>query len=535
MRPSSPHPQLKSEHGCVVSYCPVASSVGSRVLRQGGNAVDAAVATAFALAVTYPQAGNLGGGGFMVVRSAGGEVVALDYRETAPARLTPDHLRDPEQSVLGALAVGTPGTVAGMAAALERFGTWSWARVLTPAMKLAEEGLWLTTRQSGYFELHMPWLTRFESTRRYFTNDGALLLPGTLFRQPDLARTLQTLAEDGPGSFYQGQGKIAALLLDEMARGGGVLDAEDLAGYTARWGAPESCRFAGGEVFSPPLPSAGGLVLQTALRLLEVEGISARDSHSPPWYQLMVECCRTAFALRYRFAGDPEHLTAEEQAQLSELQSPEALHRLHQQIRRRPAEIDDPGAQRSTTHFCVVDPLGNAVSNTFSLNTMFGAKLAVAGGGFLLNNCIDDFSIAPERENWYAHGYHPKNALRPRSRPLSSMAPSLVERDGKVVQIIGGSGGPRIPTLMAQVLTRTLVVGDSIAAAVRTRRVHHQYSPDALVAELGVPEPILQALAAQGHIIDRTPQLGACAAITVDPESGRIAATLDPRFSLEDP
>ena len=533
MRLSSPYPQLRPEQGCVVSYCPIASSFGSRVLREGGNAVDAAVATALALAVTYPQAGNIGGGGFLLVyEPEEPRAHFLDYRETAPRQVDLAKLRaqPQEQPMEGALSVGVPGTIAGLAAALERFGTFAWDRVLGPIIELAEAGTWLTTRQAGYLSLFADAMRRHPSTARSLLRDGAAPSPGTRFAHPDLARTLRRLAEAGPGDFYSGA--IASQIIDEVRRGGGTLAPEDLASYTPVWRVPLERELAGRRLFTAPLPSGGGLVLALALGLLEAE---TRDGPVTGLAraQLLARIFRVAFAIR-QLAGDPDALPARDVELLNErarrTYEPGELDRLERELV-SPRRAPSGGA--STTHFCVIDAGGVAVSNTYTLNTMFGSKLVVGGAGFLLNNCLDDFFLGDERPNWYELVDGERNLLSPGRRPVSSMTPTIIAGDRGAELVIGGSGGPRIPTMLAQIVADIVLWGRRLEDAIRAPRVHHQLIPEEIVLERGWPDEVAEALVASGHVIARAPLLGLCSAIQLDAARNEMSAALDGRLTLE--
>ncbi len=311
MRPSSPQPVARAQDGCVVSYCPIASAIGAGVLRQGGNAMDAAVATSIALAVTFPQAGNLGGGGFLLYAPASASPHFLDYRETAPAAVRPelflrDGVRDEARSTHGALPVGTPGTVAGLAEALRRFGTWSWEKVVTPSIELARHGTWLTTRQARYLELYTETFRSFPSTARVFMPKGHTPLPGELFAQPELGHTLERLAAAGPGYFYEGE--LARRIVRTVREHGGVLTEGDLAAYAPVWRTPLERSFLGRRVIAPSLPSGGGVVLLASLGLFEAEGYGETALGSVERYLAYARVMRVAFALRGALIGDPEHL-----------------------------------------------------------------------------------------------------------------------------------------------------------------------------------------------------------------------------------
>jgi gamma-glutamyltranspeptidase/glutathione hydrolase len=535
-----PNPRPEYDRGSVVSYDPVASAVGSRILIEGGNAVDAAVATGLALAVTYPQAGNLAGGGFMLIAPRGGEVEFLDYRETAPRRLHADLFLDAneklnEHSVLGATAVGVPGTMAGFEAALERHGTMTWAQVVAPVIELAESGYWLTTRQAAYLARYSEALSQFESTRRCFKSSGTDYLPGSLFRQPELGRCLRLLAERGPRDFYEGT--TAELIADEIGRGGGVLELEDLRSYKARWRAPLRTCFRGKEIFTAPLPSGGGLVIQTTLKLLESCGIDSYSVGSRERYELLGRCFRVAFALRHRYAGDPDFFSEEEREELEHVLSlelkPGDLERYERTlVRQEVATAEALG--RNTTHFCILDVDGNAVSNTYSLNTLFGSKLAVSGGGFLLNNSMDDFRIGENVPNWYGVVDGPRNQLLAGRRPVGSMSPTIVRtvESTNVELILGGSGGPTIPSLIVQAIVGIFVDGKSLSEALDAPRVHHQFQKPTLYVEDTVPGEIIESLFnADPDPVNRVLRLGIGVGIERDRMTGRIAGALDKRFS----
>jgi gamma-glutamyltranspeptidase/glutathione hydrolase len=542
MRLSSPHPQLRLTDGCVASFDPVACAMGTRVLREGGNAVDAAVTTALSLAVTFPHAGSLGGGGFMMIDRGADGVHCVDYRETSPRAIRLEHFRGDGaegRTVIGALAVGVPGTIAGLSSALERFGTIPWARACGLAAELADSGVWLTARQAGYLAVHHPMLSRFPVTRRYFTElapDGEprAPLPGTLFRQPDLARTLRRLGEAGARDFYEGE--IARAITDEIARGGGVLDGADLAAYQARWREPIRLRFLGSEVFTAPPPSGGGLVLQLLLALIEALDVRALAPGSVERIDLLARIQRAAYAVRWPLAGDPDALLPEATAALAaELARPIGAAELTGIEAGLPSapDGDDPLARRSNTvHFCVLDRDGLAVSNTFSLNTMFGAKLAVDGCGFLLNNSIDDFAVDPELPNWYQLLDSARNRLAPTRRPASSMSPTVVRDGDRTRLVVGGSGGPRIPTLQSQLLLSILGDGMSVGEAMNVPRIHHQFAPDHLGVERRMPEAITTGLEVLGWSVERMPLLGLGVAIERLP-ADELAAAVDDRIGLD--
>lgn len=522
------------------------------MLREGGNAMDAAVATSLALAVTFPQAGNLGGGGFLLYAPSGEAPSFLDYRETAPRNAKPELFlahgrRDEQRAIYGALPVATPGTVAGLAEALARYGTWSWDRVVSPSVELARRGVWLTTRQARYLELYTEQFRQFAPTAEIFLPRGEPLLPGECFAQPVLADTLERLAREGPRAFYEGS--IARQVAATVREFGGVLDEVDLAGYQPVWRTPYERSVLGRRVITPSLPSSGGIVLSACLGLFESEGLGEIAPNSVERYVAYARVMQTAFRLRGALLGDPAYVSAEARAAAAEVAERPFrrgdLTALQKQLERDiPARL---GNEQNTTHLCVIDKDGNAVSSTYSLNTIFGAKLVVRGGGFFLNNTIDDFSLADGAPNWYELSDGKQNLLGPGKRPVSSMTPTLIlsrPQDGQksvVDMVLGGSGGPRIPTLLFQIAQATLGDHTPVEEAVRQPRVHHQHQPDEIAVEHAMPRRLREALALHcepGESVAETPMLGIAAAIHVDREgvpaadNARLSAVLDSRFTL---
>ncbi len=501
-----------------------------------------------------------------MIRTPEGESQCLDFRETSPRRLVAEVLSErtlkpsssssafgsgappgeqraakparrgsTSPSVLGGLSVGVPGTVAGFAAALEAYGTWSWDRVVGMVIDLAETGTWLTTRQSLYLDMYFPKLSLFPSTRRCFTDRGIPPLPGGMFRQPDLAITLRLLAEQGPGAFYSGP--LAEKIVRQVCLENGVMEEEDLAVYAAVWREPLRRIVGEREFLAPPLPSGGGFVLQTALGLLASAGVEHTRPSTDERAELLARVFRVAFALRARHVGDPDVLSeAEVASAYRHAQQPYAhgdLERLEGELfPQSPAEslTAASGTGPSTTHYSVIDPDGGSVSVTYSLNTTFGSKLTVQGAGFLLNNSIDDF--AAMGANWYEMVEEPKNALGGRRRPASSMCPVLVVRDQKVELVIGAAGGPRIPTAIAQTLLPFLLDGCPLEDAIRVPRVHHQCLPDVVVLEEGVSDTIVSSFVARGRSVERHAVLGLAVAIHRDVHTNRLSAALDPRPTL---
>ncbi|MBA3455605.1 MAG: gamma-glutamyltransferase [Deltaproteobacteria bacterium] len=518
----------------MVSYCPIASAVGTRVLLDGGNAVDAMVATALALAATYPQAGNLAGGGYMLIKAPKDEGHILDYRESAP------RLADPvlfaaagDRSVRGGLAVAVPGTVAGLAEAVRRFGTWSWDRLVRPAIDLAEHGTWITNRQAKYLSLYHKDLASFPETARAMLPVEGMWRPGDLYCNPDLGKTLRTLGENGPDAFRMGP--IADSIVTTVKRYGGVMDHGDLLDYRAIWRKPYTRRIFGHDVMTTPLPSGGGFIVILSLALLEAAGCAALPVRSTARYELLARAFRIAYALRAEFAGDPLVVPPEMLARCQELTqmvfdagSIERFERELGLVGERP--VREPYPPRNTTHMCAIDSAGMAVSNTYSLNTLFGSKLVAEGTGVLLNNTIDDFGILPDVPNWYQLFEGKYNTLAPGLRPLGSMAPTIVS-DGDVIElVIGGSGGPRIPTAIAQTILGMYGNGLALSQASALPRVHHQYRPTQLDVEDSLDASHQEALERLGFDVVQFPRLGILAAAQYDVNAKTLMALLDSRF-----
>ncbi|MEQ9504264.1 MAG: gamma-glutamyltransferase [Deltaproteobacteria bacterium] len=533
-------PVFGRQPGYVVSYCPVASAHGMRVLEEGGNAVDAAVATGLALAVTYPQAGNIGGGGFMLIAPHKEPVSFLDYREVAPKNITPqDYLVDGrrgEAMVLGAKSAAVPGTIAGFAKALETHGTMAWDRIVGQIVDLAENGVIITSRQAAYLNAYRETLSRFESTRKVF---GRSILPATRFLQPDLAQTFRRLAEHGPRDFYRG--RLAALLLDEIRRGGGPMSLDDLVDFEAKWRVPFTCEAFGRRIWTAPFPSGGGLVVHLTLRILDGLGYASLPARSLERYQLLIRAFRVAFWMRQTYAVDPDFLTEEQQLEIETLLecriTRSQLEEWETKLRQDKRLLENEAAylrsqNKNTTHFSVLDSAGNAVSNTYSLNTLFGSKLVVNGAGYLLNNTLDDFGVGRGTPNWYGILDGDRNTLAGGRRPVGSMAPTIVEVDGVPELVIGGSGGPTIPTMVVQTLLGLVLDGRSVAAALAEPRVHHQHSKAELRLENAVAQSIRDTLFLDDDPRTFVSRIGIGAAIHRDRDTGQVQAALDPRFGL---
>jgi gamma-glutamyltranspeptidase / glutathione hydrolase len=495
---------VHGQHAMVVSAHPLASAVGADILRRGGNAVDAAVAVGFALAVVQPIAGNIGGGGFMVIRLHDGSVRALDYREVAPVRATEHMYVDSagnvsEASLTGQLAVGVPGSVAGMFAAHRRFGRLPWAEVLAPAVALARDGHMLDTIRSRNIAFQAARLARFPASRAQFLPTGEAPSPGTAFLQPDLAHTLQLLADSGPTPFYQGS--IAGLIVEEMNRGGGLVTKEDLAAYRPKWRDPLRITYRGYTIYTMP-PPGGGVTLAEILNVME--GYARLSPFgSAALMHLQAEAMRRAFIDRNRYLGDPDVVTIP----LDRLLSKEYAARLRAGIDLAHATPTPPLTARpegtETTHYSVVDAEGNAVACTTTLNNDFGSAVTVTGAGFILNDEMDDFTAAPGKPNLYGLVQGATNAIAPGKRMLSAMTPSIVlDSAGGLLMVLGSPGGSRITTAVYQVISNVIDQGMSLVDAVDAPRLHHQGLPDLLYVEQeGFVQASLDSLAAMGHTV----------------------------------
>lgn len=475
--------------GMVVSSSPIASGVGTEILKQGGNAVDAAVAVGFALAVAHPSAGNIGGGGFMVLRLADGKTAALDYRETAPGTASRDMYLDPQgkltdKSLIGHLAAGVPGSVAGMAEAHRRYGRLPWAQVIAPAVRLAREGFVVDEYRSRSLNAAAKLLDRFEASRAQFLPGGAAPNAGATLRQPDLAATLQAIADSGAAGFYHG--RVADLIVREMARGGGIITKEDLAGYRPVWRDPITIKYRGYTIYSMPPSSSGGVTMAEALNILE--GYQPLpEFNSAGYVHLVAEAMRRAFMDRNQYLGDPAFV----RMPLDRLLSKSYAAELRGQIDPNRATPTPPFVSQghegtNTTHYSVVDGEGNAASVTTTLNSSYGSGVTVAGAGFLLNNEMDDFAAAPGKPNQYGLVQGEANAIQPGKRMLSAMTPSIVvDPGGRLRMVLGSPGGPTIITSVTEVILNVVDHHMSLADAVAANRVHHQALPDVINYERG--------------------------------------------------
>lgn len=517
--------------GMVVSGNPIASAVGRDILRAGGNAVDAAVAVGFALAVTHPEAGNVGGGGFMVIRTGDGRVRALDYRETAPARASRDMYLDAagnptERSITGHLAAGVPGAVAGLLEAHRTLGRLPFAQVIGPAIALADTGFILDEYRARSLASDER-LERFEASKAQFRHDGKPYVAGERLVQKDLAATLTAIRDRGRDGFYRG--RVAALIAAEMRRGGGIIDTTDLAAYQALWREPITVGYRGYTIYSMPPASSGGVTLSEILNQLEGYPRLPRFG-SAELLHLEAEAMRRAFTDRNRYLGDPAFVTMP----LDRLLAKSYADSLRRTIgpRATPTPAFDARIDRgsSTTHYSVVDGEGGAVSTTTTLNNSYGSAVTVAGAGFLLNDEMDDFATAPGKPNMFGLVQGEANAITPGKRMLSAMTPSLVfDPAGRLRLVVGTPGGPTIITQVYHVISNVLDHGMTLADAVAAPRMHHQALPDTMRVEMnGFLPAVLDSLRARGHAIGMRGRWGDVEAIERGPR-GWIGVS-DPRL-----
>jgi gamma-glutamyltranspeptidase/glutathione hydrolase len=512
-----------------VSGSPIASNVGRDILQRGGNAVDAAVAVGFALAVVHPEAGNLGGGGFMIIRPRDGRVYALDYREAAPARASRDMYRagGPEASVTGHLAAGVPGAVAGLVEAQRRFGRLPFAAVIEPAIRLASDGFVVDEYRSRSIGEDSSRLVLFPASRATFLPADRPPAFGSRFQQPELAGTLEAIRDSGAAGFYRG--RVAELIVAEMQRGGGLISREDLAGYQPIWRDPIEISYRGYTIYSMPPASSGGVTMGEILNIMEGFGPLPRFG-SAALIHREAEAMRRAFTDRNTYLGDPGFV----HNPLDRLLSKEYAATLRQQIGERasPTPRFDPGAPggSSTTHYSVVDAEGDAVSCTTTLNNSYGSAVTVTGAGFLLNDEMDDFATAPGEPNMYGLVQGEANAIAPGKRMLSAMTPSIVlDPNKQLYLVVGTPGGPRIITMVYHVISNVIDHHMSLPDAVAAPRMHHQGLPDSLQVETdGFLPETLDSLRARGHAIASRGTWGDVEAIIRTPQGWEGVS--DPRL-----
>ena len=533
------HPVLGAQ-GMVATSHTLATEVALDVLKRGGNAVDAAVTAGFALAVTQPRSGNIGGGGFLLYAPGDGTTPeAIDYRETAPAAATETMFQDQngevvnERSRFSHLAAGVPGTVAGLALALERHGTLSLKQALAPAIHLARDGFVVPHRFTEGLEQAKDRLQRWPATKRtFYREDGSAPQPGEIFRQPELADTLQRIADEGVKGFYQGT--TAKLIVNEMQRNGGLITLDDLKNYQPAVRQPVHGRYRGYDIYSMSPPSSGGTHIVQILNILEGYPIGDMGHNAADTIHLMAEAMKLAYADRSHYLGDTDYV----EVPLKGLTSKDYANDLRKTIRMERARPSTdiqhgkpPGWESpETTHFSVVDQWGNAVSNTYTINFSYGSGITVAGAGFLLNNEMDDFSAKPGTANAYGLIGGDANKIEPGKRMLSSMSPTIVRKDGDNFLVTGSPGGSRIITTTLQVVMNVIDHNMNIQTAVNAPRIHHQWLPDEIRIEQGISPDTIKLLEARGHKVSTSTAMGAIQSILIGAD-GTLYGGADPRRS----
>jgi len=533
---ASPRHPTHAPHAMVASVHELASKAGVEVMQAGGNAVDAAVATGFALAVVYPQAGNLGGGGFMLVRMADGTTHFIDYREKAPAAATANMYLDAQGNVIedaslvGYKAIGVPGAVAGMAYAQKKYGKLPLARVMAPAVALARNGFALAWEDAQ--DLRDKDLAKFPESRRIFQRDGNFYKPGETFRQPELARTLERIAKD-PDDFYHGA--MARALAASLQKGGALITAADLAQYEVKEREPIRGSYRGYDIISAPPPSSGGVALVETLNILQGYDLAKVGNRSAQAIHLTTEAFRRAFYDRAEFMGDPdfakipvaqlidpkygiawrESIDLTHASVSKDLRRPSIFTQLdsYAALHPQPLKVIEP---EHTTHYSVVDAAGDAVSVTTTLNDIFGSRVTAEGLGFLLNDEMDDFTSKQGVPNAYGLIQGPANAIGPGKRPLSAMTPTIVLKDGKLYLVLGSPGGPTIITTVAHVLMGVVDYGMDIQESVNAPRFHNQWLPDEILMEPGFSPDTAQLLEHMGHKLHRDSEWGDAECIAID-------------------
>jgi gamma-glutamyltranspeptidase / glutathione hydrolase len=520
----------------VVTDAPLATGVGLDVLRQGGNAVDAAVATAFALAVVYPEAGNVGGGGFLVARMADGTSAALDFREKAPLGATRDMFLDAggelgNRSVVGHLASGVPGSVMGLWEAHRRFGSLPWADLVQPAITLADEGFIVDRALAATVRNASSLMRQFDASAALFFPNGEPIAEGSRWRNPDLARVLRRIAEQGPAGFYEGE--TADLIVAEMQRGGGIITHEDLRRYRAEWRTPVEFTYRGHRVLSMPPASSGGITLAIMANILDGYPIDRLGWNTPPTLHLVAEAMRRAFADRNHFLGDPAFVQFPQELLTSTAYAARLRESIDRQRATPSAQVrpgnDAVGESDETTHFSIVDPQGNAVALTTTINGLYGSGVTIGGAGIVMNNEMDDFAAKPGSPNMFGLVQGEANAIEPEKRMLSAMTPTIVlDRNGRVLMVTGARGGPRIITAVFQVISNVIDHGMDVGTAVHAPRIHHQHLPDVLYHETGGMSALrISQLQEMGHTVESRATVGT--APTILRWRGRWTAVPDPR------
>ena len=529
---------VRAKRAIVASQHELASKVGVDVMRRGGNAVDAAVAVGLALAVVYPEAGNLGGGGFMLIRFKNGETKAIDYREMAPAAANRNIFVDDKGEVIkgeggstvGYRAAGVPGTPAGLDYALRNYGSkkLTWAQLIEPARKLAQDGYVLSYRLANLFKSYSDNLEQYEDSKKIFLNNGKFYEEGDLFRQPELAQTLTRMQRFGAKEFYTG--KTAQLIAADMKTNNGLMTLEDLKNYQPKERTPLRGNYRGFEIISMPPPSSGGIVLLQALNMLENYDLRKMGWASSEKYHVLAEVLRRSFADRAEFMGDPDFAKVPTAQLIDKNYAKTRAETINVNQASKSAEVKAGqitfNESMDTTHFTIVDPQGNVVTNTYTINDLYGSAVTAKGTGVLLNDEMDDFAARPGTPNLYGLIQGENNSVQPKKRPLSSMTPTIVLRkDGSLWFALGARGGPRIITSVLQAVINVIDHDMNIQQAIDAPRIHHQWFPDQILFEpLGMSSDTQKVLQKLGHKFGNQTYIASMTAIMIDEKGVRLGA-----------
>lgn len=523
------------DKGMVVSAHPLASEAGAKILKMGGNAFDAAIATQFALAVVYPQAGNIGGGGFLVGTTNKGEKFALDYRETAPIKASKDMYLDEkgnantDLSQNGRLAVGVPGSISGMFYTHKKYGKLPMAALIQPAIDLAEKGFAITLREANLLNSTKEDFLKHNSHKTAFTKD----IPwkqGDLLIQKELANTLKAIQKNGEKGFYEGNN--AQFLVDEMKKGNGIISLEDLKNYKTRERKVLSFDYKGNEIISMPLPSSGGPLLAQMLKMASYENLEKYEQNSPEALQIMVEAERRAYADRAEYMGDPDFIEDKTQMLISDEYLKNRWKNFSFEKATPSAEvgniISQPKESEQTTHISIIDKFGNAASITTTLNGLYGSKVVVKGGGYFLNNEMDDFSVKPGVPNMFGAVGGEANSIVPNKRMLSSMTPTIVLKNGKPYIVVGTPGGTTIPTSVFQSIVNAIDFKLSPNFVINAPKFHHQWLPEVIYTEKNFPQNTIKVLEQKNYKFENRNVIGRTEMIILD-ENGNAIAVADGR------
>ncbi|MEJ7847674.1 MAG: gamma-glutamyltransferase [Pyrinomonadaceae bacterium] len=535
---AAPEP-VRGKHAMVASQHELASMIGVDIMKKGGNAVDAAIAVGLALAVVYPEAGNIGGGGFMLIRTKDRKTIAVDYREKAPLAATRDVFVDKEgnlirgegSSTIGYRASGVPGTLAGFDLAFKKYGSGkvSWKQLVEPARLLAQNGYVLTNRLANLLGAYKEHLSKYPDSNRIFLNNGKYFKEGDLFKQPELAQTLSRVGTIGAKEFYTG--KTAQLIAADMKVNNGLITLEDLKKYEAKERTPLRGTYRGYEILTMPPPSSGGIVLLQVLKMLEGYDVKLMGHNSAAKYQVLIEASRRSFADRAEFMADPDFADVP----VKDLLDNSYLEKRRASIDTRKATAStDIGHGRisgsegtETTHYTVIDAAGNVVSNTYTINDLYGSRVTAKGTGVLLNDEMDDFAAKPGKANLYGLIQGERNAVQPQKRPLSSMTPVIVlKKDGSVWFALGARGGPRIISAVTQSVINVIDHGMGIQAAIDSPRIHHQWFPDEVMYEMyGMSPDTMNILSSYGHKFTGRPgNIASATGIMIGDDGVRLGA-----------